>query len=291
MFDEATKENSLFATLLRTFQLRPATTFISCKRHTAFIRNDDSSTSMTSSSEQASQFISPNTMAGVDNLLNVVEQALSSDEEALSTDGLDDLLVLETQQNLLDELAHVLNLENVGRAVENIEMMLHCVKAIDAKLRMHCMNGTSDRELYVAEVHQAVALAGEVGAASSPSAMDMVRTEVGRIFAEHVEKMGDVRPVDDGSDPHPFTPRTYPDGLGKCMGQVMRQLESWINPDGSESKRKGNEVLDAGEEQGIAAHEDESASDQEAGEDAEARPVQQRRTVRSLSLPLSTQSY
>ncbi|KAI6886604.1 hypothetical protein KC360_g2392 [Hortaea werneckii] len=233
---------------------------------------------MSSSPEQESQILSPNTMAGVDNLLNVVEQALSSDEEALSTDGLDDLLVLETQQNLLDELASVLNLENVGRAVENIEMMLLCVKAIDAKLRMHCMISTSDRELYAAEVHQAVALAGEVGAASSPSAMDMVRTEVGRIFAEYVEKMGDVQPGDDGSDSRLFMPRTYPDGLGKCMGQVFRALESWINPDGSESKRKDSEALNAGEEQGMAAHEDESKSDQEGNEAAEARPAQQRRT-------------
>ncbi|KAI7087400.1 hypothetical protein KC356_g4214 [Hortaea werneckii] len=217
-------------------------------------------------------------MAGIDNLLNAVEQALSSDEEAFSTDGLDDLLTLETQQNLLDELANVLNLENVGRAVENIKMMLLCVKAIDAKLRMHCMIGTSDRELYVAEVHQAVALAGEVGAASSPSAMDMVWTEVGRIFAEHVEKMGGAQQVDNGSDSHLFTPRTYPDGLGKCMGQVIRALESWINPDVSESKRKDSEALNADEEQGVAAHEVKSDSDQEAGEDTEARPAQQRRT-------------
>ncbi|KAI7286819.1 hypothetical protein KC343_g5179 [Hortaea werneckii] len=217
-------------------------------------------------------------MAGIDNLLNVVEEVMSSGEEALSTDGLDDLLILEAQQGLLDELSHVLNLEGVGKAVENIQMMLFCVKAIDAKLRMHCMNGTSDKELYVAEVHQAVALSGEVGAASSPSAMDMVRTEVGRIFAERIEKMGDGQPVDDGSDSHPFTPRTYLDGLGKCMGQVMRELETLITANGKEIKQTESEAPEGDKEQGNPALSDESESGGEADEDAGARPAQQRRT-------------
>ncbi|KAI7282492.1 hypothetical protein KC345_g3484 [Hortaea werneckii] len=216
-------------------------------------------------------------MAGITNLLNVVEEALSSEEEALSTDGLDDLLVLEAQQRLLDELSHVLNLESVGKAVENIQMMLLCVKAIDAKLRTHCMNGTSDKELYVAEVHQAVALSGEVGAASSPSAMDMVRTEVGKIFADRIENMGDAQPVDDGSEPHPFTPRTYLDGLGKCMGQVMTELETWTAADGNKTKQTESKVPEGDQEQGDPAPREQSESGGEAGEDAGAAPAQQRR--------------
>ncbi|KAI7488873.1 hypothetical protein KC351_g1663 [Hortaea werneckii] len=217
-------------------------------------------------------------MAGIDDLLNVVEEALSNEEEALSTDGLDDLLVLEAQQALLDELSHVLNLESVGRAVENIQMMLLCVKAIDAKLRMHCMYGTSDKELYVAEVHQAVALSGEVDAASSPSAMDMVRTEVGKIFADRIENMGDAQPVDDGSDSHLFMPRTYLDGLGKCMGQVMRELEAWISANDNETKQTESKVPKGDQEQGVPAPRDESESGGEAGEDAGAAPAQQRKT-------------
>ncbi|KAI6915070.1 hypothetical protein KC318_g389 [Hortaea werneckii] len=217
-------------------------------------------------------------MTAVDNLLNVIEEVQSSGEEALSTDGLDDLIVLEAQQSLLDELSHVLDLESVGRAVENIQMMLLSVKAIDAKLRMHSMNGTSDKELFVAEVHQAVALSGEVGTASGPSAMDMVRTEVAKVFAERIENMGDVQPVDDGTESHPFTSRLYPDGLGKCMAQVMRELEAWITTDGKESKRVASEVPEGDKEQGNPDHEDESESNAESGEDTGARPAQQRRT-------------
>lgn len=222
-------------------------------------------------------------MSGVDNLLNIVEEAQDSGEEALSTDGLDDLLVLEAQQSLLDELSNILDLENVGKDVENIQMMLFCIKSIDAKLRMHSMNGTSDRDLYVAEVHQAVALSGEVGTASGPSAMDMVRTEVAKVFAERIENMGDVQPVDDGTESSSFTPRTYPDGLGKCMERVMRELETWITTNNAESKRTQSEVAEGDGEQGIPASGDES--DSEAGDDAGTRPVQQRRTVRSLSFP------
>ncbi|KAI7211987.1 hypothetical protein KC333_g7365 [Hortaea werneckii] len=217
-------------------------------------------------------------MAAVDVLLNAVEEAQSSGEEALSTDGLDDLLVIEAQQSLLDELSHVLDLESVGSTVENIHMMLFSVKAIDVKLRMHSMNGTSDKEIYIAEVHQAVALSGEVGTASGPSAMDMVRTEVAKIFAERIENMGDVQPVDDGTESHPFSPRTYPNGLGKCMGQVMRQLETWITTNGDERKRAESEVPEGDREQDNPAPRDESESNSEAGEDTGARPAQQRRT-------------
>ena len=243
---------------------------------------------MSISSNQDSRSLSPNTMAGIDNLLNVVEEVMSSGEEARSTDGLDDLLVLEAQQGLLDELSHVLNLEGVGQAVENIQMMLFCVKAIDAKLRMHCMSGTSDKELYIAEVHQAVALSGEVGATSSPSAMHMVRTEVGKIFAERIEKMGDAQPVDNDSDSHPFTPNTYLDGLGKCMGQVMKELKKLITTNGNEIKQTESEIPEGDKEQGNPAPRDESESGGEGDEDAGARPAQQRRMVRSLALPPST---
>ncbi|GAB1739666.1 hypothetical protein NU219Hw_g4610t1 [Hortaea werneckii] len=216
-------------------------------------------------------------MAGVDNLLNIVEEAHDSGEEILSTDGLDDLLVLEAQQGLLDELSLILDLESVGKTVENIQMMLFSVKAIDAKLRMHSMNQTSDKELYVAEVHHAVALSGEVGTASTPSAMDMVRTEVAKVFAERIENMGSVQPAEDGTESHPFTPRTYPDGLGKCVGQVVRQLETWITTNGDESKRAEGNVPEGDREQGNPALRDESESNPEDDEDAGAPPAQQRK--------------